>query len=516
MARLRQQYPGNYTSSSNISTEFENIVRYIVSAERGNRTLGEMLAQLFDDEGDVDAPIELRLDAAFGLQYRVGIFTSSQAEEGWTTVVPLDEIRGAPGSDVGLVPVPILHSRADYTATVSQTDFSYSHNDSDELLVYKNGLLLRPGALFDYTSDPDTDLVELTSGASGGDKITIFKIRSEGGVSTTRTDTTPASSQTVFGYSFPTGGYQLSIYKNGLLLREGGSYDYVINEGTSTITFMSPVLSTDTVTFLEFSSADADSVTGFMLEGIYTDATTGLIPFTKISVDNDAIPQAKVSGLTAALTSKAKITISSTSPVSPTSGDLWHDTSIVPNALKFWDGTSWISTSPESSLPAPIPANAGQFVKVNGTGTGFLLSDIDFSALISRTEIGAAGGVAELDSFGIVPEAQLPEVKAVTHIYHLQSGSVSNADYTLSRIFKNKLRITGVSAQLASGSCTIQLKIGGTLVGSTHAITSATLDQSLATPIEVDALSASKAIAVTVTSGSSPTNLEVTLTTEIL
>ena len=54
MARLRQQYPQNYGSSGNIHVDFENIVRYLNSAELGDKTLGELLAVLFNADGEFE------------------------------------------------------------------------------------------------------------------------------------------------------------------------------------------------------------------------------------------------------------------------------------------------------------------------------------------------------------------------------------------------------------------------------------------------------------------------------
>ena len=60
MARLRQQYPNNYHASGNISADFENIIRYLVAAERGDKTLGEMLRIAFDEDGNLRSNVELR------------------------------------------------------------------------------------------------------------------------------------------------------------------------------------------------------------------------------------------------------------------------------------------------------------------------------------------------------------------------------------------------------------------------------------------------------------------------
>ena len=42
MARLRQQHPQNYVSSGNIHTDFENIIRYLNTAEFGDKTIAEL------------------------------------------------------------------------------------------------------------------------------------------------------------------------------------------------------------------------------------------------------------------------------------------------------------------------------------------------------------------------------------------------------------------------------------------------------------------------------------------
>ena len=72
MARIRQQHPQNYTSTGNINTEFENILRYINSAELGNKSISELLDSIFDASGDFDGVVQIRLDTTSGLQYRVG------------------------------------------------------------------------------------------------------------------------------------------------------------------------------------------------------------------------------------------------------------------------------------------------------------------------------------------------------------------------------------------------------------------------------------------------------------
>ena len=151
MARIRQQYPQNYVSSGNINTEFESIIRYINAAEYGNKTVGELLAKIFDADGNWDGPIEFRKDSDAGIQYRIGEYTDDSS--GWVTLVTLDEIRGEDGQDFGEIGAPIIFGRVDYTATAAQTEFDYAHADTDDILVYVDGVLKTPGASYDYTTD---------------------------------------------------------------------------------------------------------------------------------------------------------------------------------------------------------------------------------------------------------------------------------------------------------------------------------------------------------------------------
>ena len=64
-----------------------------------------------------------------------------------------------------------------------------------------------------------------------------------------------------------------------------------------------------------------------MFEEDFAHTDSGLIKFNKIKIDNDAIPQAKVASLTTDLGSKAKLTVSSSTPAGPATGDLFLDTS---------------------------------------------------------------------------------------------------------------------------------------------------------------------------------------------
>ena len=150
MARLRQQYPQNYGSSGNINTEFEGVVRYLNSAELGEKTVGELLATIFDASGNWIGPVEFRKDSSAGLQYRIG--TYSDTTSGWITIASNADIRGEAGSTAGEIGAPIFHGRTDFTVTSGQTIFTYAHDSTDELVVYVDGVLKRAGASYDYQS----------------------------------------------------------------------------------------------------------------------------------------------------------------------------------------------------------------------------------------------------------------------------------------------------------------------------------------------------------------------------
>ena len=156
MSRLRQLRAYEYGSSSAIQTEFESIVRYLQSAEVGGQTLSETINKITDDNGNLQSNVALRNDAISGIQYRVGEYTD--AEAGWTTIISAADLRGPSGVAVGEIGAPIFNSRVDYTVVTTLSDpvdnteiltgtavLNYSHLESDELLVYRGGILLQEG-----------------------------------------------------------------------------------------------------------------------------------------------------------------------------------------------------------------------------------------------------------------------------------------------------------------------------------------------------------------------------------
>ena len=517
MARIRQQYPQNYVSSGNINTEFESIIRYINAAEYGNNTVGELLAKVFDADGNWDGPVEFRKDSSAGIQYRVGEYTDE--ESGWITLVTLAEIRGEAGQDFGEIGAPIIFGRADYTATSAQTDFDYAHDATDELLVYVDGILKTPGGSNDYTSDDtggsaSAGVVTFNAGLTAGEVVTIYKIRATSITGFTRQDTFTSATQTVFPFVH-TPETKLQVYKNGILQREGGAYDYVASADTDTVTFTSAVASGNLISIITVENTSVQAVTGMMFEENYVDTASGLIRFDKISIANGDIAQAKVTDLTTDLGEKAKLTVGSTTPTSPATGDLWHDTSQTPNQLKFYDGTQWLRTSPDSSLPTFTTSNAGEFVKVNGTGTALEYGTVDLSSVIAVTQKGSANGVASLDSTGRLPSSQLPSVLSSDSLYQSVT-TPTNTLYSIKRIYKQKIRIDGMALQTTSGTCSVQVTVDGTTYGSVYSVSSTPNEFTLGTPIEIDATSASHEIGFEVTNNASASVLEVTMAISVI
>jgi len=603
MARLRQQHPQNYVNSGNIHTDFENVIRYINSAELGDKTVSELLRVLFDEEGVFQGPIQMRVDTEEGLQYRVGQYTSDS--EGWESLVTLASLRGPAGQSVGNVEGPFFFNRKDYiigstvtgitidaggsgytdaptitlsapneptgvqataTATIGGTNgdevtsitvtnagsgyatvptvtitggngsnaaatatigspnavVPYSFDPStDDIVVYRNGLLLYDSlaATAQYAKSASQGTVTLSSNLNpvlaNDDKISIYSVRSQAVTNYRRADELIAQTQQAVAF-IHSEDEKLLVFRNGVLQQEGGSADYLASSSVGTITFLdtsNPLTSGEIVTIVTVENQSLKTVAGMMFEDEYTNES-GFIRFAKLAVENDEIPQGKVANLATSLAGKANLISQTNSPTSPQTGDLWLDTSLVPAILKFYDGTQWLETSPESSLPTFVQTNAGEYVRVNGTGTALEYGDIDFSALVPKTYMGAANGVATLDTGGKLPVTQLPETFSTQSIpffspHEDSAAAIGNKTYFVTRLWKQTIRIDGLAYKLNSGSCTIQLSVDGTPVGNTFNVTSSLQNDNLATVIEIDATVASKRLELVVTNNSSGQTLEV-------
>lgn len=515
MARLKVLYPGNHTSSGNIGADIENIVRYLNSSELGDQTIAELLKKLFDTDGILQAPVELRKDNIEGLQYRVGEYT--EAEIGWKQLATVDQIRGAAGSDVGTIGAPLFSARFDVVVNEADGDgdiayptgttvFNFIHEQADAIVVYLNGALL---AAADYTNDPSANTVTLTTATDADDLVTIYKVQSANDSGFVREDVIAGTSQAVFPFVHSS-DQKVLVYRNGVLQRQGGTNDYTQQPANSTITFTSALTSGDLVTFIIVEDTSQVRVSGLMTEDKFTN-TNGLIPYNKLAIEDADIPRSKVEGVTELLANRGRVYVSSSEPLTANAGDMWVDTASSPNVLKFYNGTGWLLTSPDTGIPAFGTINGLQFLRVNSTGGGLEFADVDFTALVPKTYIGAADGVAGLDATGKLPIAQLPDTFATRSFFFQQSGSITNGDYVITRAFKQNVRIDAIAVKSNSGSGNVQLKINGINAGDLVAASSTLTEQNLSASIAIDAVTTSKEIAFTVSSANNMTDVEVTL-----
>lgn len=400
----------------------------------------------------------------------------------------------------------------------SAREIAYTFDpDTDTIVVYKNGVLLSEittTSASDYTPDPSSNLVILNGDPNLGDKISIYSVRSQSVTNFRRTDFDIASPTSSVPFVH-TADEKLLVWRNGILQEEGGDADYLTSPATNTVTFLDPqgLFSGDKITILTVENQALRSIGGLMFEDEYTDSN-GFIRFAKVAVNDEEIPQEKVFQLADSLGGKANIIVSSSSPVAPATADLWLDIARVPAILKFYDGTQWLETSPESSLPTFIQSNAGQSVRVNGTGTALEYGDIDFSALVPKTFMGAANGVATLDTAGKLPISQLPETFATITLpfyspWEDNTAAISNKTYFVTRIYKQTIRIDGLAFRVSAGSCTIQLSVDGAAVGPTFAVNTTPQQQELNTVIEIVATEVGRRIEIVVSNNSGGQNLEV-------
>jgi hypothetical protein len=509
--RLRQVYPQNYKTSEQINTEFESVIRYLNSAEFGNKTLSELLAQIFDTDGVWDGPIELRFSASDGLQYRIGAYTDPDI--GWLTIAPAADLRGEAGQYLGLVPAPIFSQRYDYTVASNVKTFSYDFASTDDVAVYKNGVLLKPVTDYTSTATVGTTIGSINvPGAVNGDSITAYRIRQAFTNQYRRSDTLTTGFQSNFGFDFDTLIDEVQVYKNGVLQRFGGSYDYILDDTNNIVTFNASVPSGNNVTILAVRRTDQTLVTGIMMEDNYVDPTTGKIPWAKVAVASSEITSDRVNGLSALITSAARITVSSSQPSSPAAGNLWLDTSTNPNRLKFYSGTAWLQTSPETLLATPSSGDAGKVVAVDALGQSLIYRNVDLSSVIPVSQKAAASGVATLDANGRLPSTQLPEVIGKATLYTKVSGALTTGtNYVVTRAFLQKFRIVGVAMRLSTGTCTGEFTVNGVTQIAGQSLSVNPVESVLGSAITIDASSGTVSLGVKVTNVSSAADLEVSI-----
>jgi|GEM_PF-1216754 len=519
MGRLRQLYPQNYGSSSNIHTEIESLVRYLNSAELGNKTVGELLAQIFDIDGNFAGPIEFRKDSEGGIEYRIGTFL--EEDDGWLPLLALDDVRGEPGANVGEIGAPLLYGRQDYAPAALATTLDYAYEATDAILAFVDGVLQTEGIGADYQLAPTggtggTSAVVFNVAFVGTESVSLFKVRSELITGYTRADTETVATQAVFPFVHDETS-RLLVFLNGVLQREGGAYDYTTSATTDTVTFLTPVPSGNIVTIMTVENALTTAVTGLMLEENFVDLTSGLIHFEKINIEDEAIPQAKVSGLVSLAAESAKLTVSAGTPAGPVVGDLWLDTTATPNALKFYDGIQWLETTPVSAIPSFNAASALRVLRVNGTGTGLEFSEIDLSSVIPLSQKGSASGVATLDGSAKLPVAQLPDSISRKTIAEVYSGALANGTKAVRRIWNERVEVDSIALRLSAGTCSAQLAINGVGVGTVFSVSVTPTEVKLGqggnpdVPQDVDATGASKTIGVIITAAAGASDLDVAI-----
>lgn len=499
MAGIRQTAAFEYASSDKVQTEFENVVRYLQQAEVGGKTLGEVIDNLTDDNGNLNSNVEFRLDSSAGLQYRVG-------ETGdFTTIAALSALRGEAGQNLGDIGAPIFNGRADYVigTTIDPTTgvayptnttvLQYSHTADDTLVVFRNGLLQVEGIGNDYTTDAATDTVTFPTGdpltISGGtgstpETVTVYKIRATAITSFQRSDTTVAdgSTQSVFPFTMES-STEIQVYQNGLLLREGGSNDYVRDNDADTVTLNTAAVGDDIISIITVENTANQVVAGLMLEQVFTNTQTGKILFDKLEIADGAIAQAKVANLTTSLAGKAGLSDVAAGGTALSAGPIntfyIEDVSGSPR-LRFKVSESQnVDINPAIDIPSPNSANSGKFIRVSTVGTYELaaLSDV-LSGYILGTQKGVQNGVAPLDSNVRVPIANIPSFEVLQQYPMLImdqeiANPVDNTDYRIKRISGARVKINKVYAVVASGSGTLSLdvKVGGVSQGESFAVT---------------------------------------------
>lgn len=512
MSRLRQLRAYEYGSSSAIQTEFESIVRYLQSAEVGGQTLSETINKITDDNGNLQSNVALRNDATNGIQYRVGEYTD--AEAGWTTIISAADLRGPSGVAVGEIGAPIFNSRVDYTVVTTLSDpvdnteilaggtvFNYSHLESDELLVYKNGILLTPTV--DYTSDHNgnsgTGTVTLTSAFATADptittdNFTIYKVRSTAITNFRRLDATNDTGADLAFVSFDlSDSTQILVYVSGILYREPDDYarDPINDRVVFTANQYIPQGANYSIITVE--DADVQTVTGIMMESAFTDITTGLIQFNKLGISDGAITQPKVQNLQTDLAARAKLFTTTPSAADLASGivdDAFYKRT-VNNATEvvYYDGTSSIVLNPSTSLPTASDTDVNKVVTVDSAGS-YVLSLVDLSGVVENTDKNAANGVAALDDNAKIVKDQyamsgdnslLSRFSASPHVeffYDPQQGSdppasaiIALGDYRVERFYGQNFKITGLEIRCSGGSGNVRLKKSGAVVGDTHTV----------------------------------------------
>lgn len=511
MARIQQLHPGNYRSTGNIDDEFNSVVRYLVSGEKGDFTLGELMSVLFDSTGKLIAPVEMRMDGSSNLQYRVGTYTDSTT--GWITIAATADLRGAAGTDLGTIEGPLFNGGTEFTATSAQTVFSYAHESTDDLMVFINGVLQVPTA---YTGNATANTVTMGTGVTTGHKVYIIKLRANSVSNFRRTSSTASASQAVFPFTH-TSSEEIMVFRNGLFQTPGGTADYTSSSDQNTVTFTSALPANDEVTILTVENTATTKVSGLVTADDYLDSS-GFIPYSKLAITAGQIPQDRVANLASLTANRGKTFVSASAPTGTdaVAGNFWIDTSTSPDTPKFHDGVQWLEFASQTTIPTFTVTDALKALHINSSGTGLEFRTVDLSAYVPLSTVGAASGVAALDSTGRLASSQIPTVMALDSLHFVNSGTISgDTDFVIKRIYKEVVRIDSISVRTSSGTCDITLQVNGVDVAGFSAISASStpVEQNLANSISVDAqtVNASKTIGFKASNVSSAANIEIVL-----
>ena len=95
-----------------------------------------------------------------------------------------------------------------------------------------------------------------------------------------------------------------------------------------------------------------------------------------------------------------------------------------------------------------------------------------------------------------------------------KTGAVTNGSLHLMRLWKQILRVDGVSLKTEAGTCDVTMTVDGASAGSTFSVSSTGSNQTFGTVIQIDATSAGKSIDFAVTNADSAcVGLQVSLST---
>ena len=494
MARLRQYFASRYGSQEATSSEFENVIRYLNAAELGNQTIAELMTKLFDDNGDLNLNIGFEFDPATGLQFRL-----DSASE-WVQIATAEELRGAAGVNMGTIEAPLFGNKQIITSTTAQTVFPYTiSSTAADILVWVNGVL-QDTSVYTFSSGAGTVTFGVAPVTSS--QVTIATIRSNPSASFLRADLTASTSQVSF--PFPLTEFdEIIVFRNGIMQREGGGFDYIKSWQSGIITMTTAQTAGTVITIIRISNENIREVAGLMLEDAY--CTNGLIRLDKVAIADAALPSAKVNGLDAALATRPSITVAATTPVTPDAGNLWVNTAGSVPFMLFYDGVRWINASPNGLIPSPDVVNSLQFLRLNATATSLEYTDVDLSSVLGVAARGAANGVAPLDSSGLIPSSVIPSWASRSPVTGVRPGSIVNGTISVGLI-EDQYTVDGITLALSAGSATVQLSIGGSLVGSTVAVTTTPTRLAIGN-ISVDGSATPKVVSLVISGATGATDL---------